>query len=576
VLINNKSIFTLKGIMNLNKLCIVLLLIILGVATLVGQINVEGKVRSNRGSNILISAFSSNSHHLVPISDDGSFYTRLPRFEECILVFYSINSQAKIYSINTDESCSKTIALSVLVEGEKPAANQHLSSGPVKRIVTDGVTYQTRKFNLDEVSDKTKFASLMASVSKSLDNFYKKSILPPEKTGYSESTTDSQIRKSEHKLGEEIYKLLTKKRSLAEHLKELNDQYVTLNLQSDLKRCNFEFTLLKKEATYAKVVYELAEREYQKEKLIIRRRETTGSNTTNRVVEEAEKKMNRSKKLYEIASLNMKNKQADCWEYKLQNEIDFEITQGDDGDSEKVSIRRIEIDNVRMRKRYENAKQLYKQHNSLANDYTGRDRVVQLANAQKYISEQAQIKLYQADNEVSKWKIRVQSNATFNKQLKMAETEYLEQRAYAFQAEMAYLEHMWYLRDRPQVKDVLDDLFTRQNGLLAIVPINRPEEEQIEEEVVEETVSDAELLSNVKIESTTTELGRNKRLTFKQDYYEIVVDKKGRKTYTKNGKSITRLTYEFETKRKFGEIIENVREEERRRKLWDLFKKRIQ
>lgn len=576
MLINNKSIFTLKGIMNLNKLGFLLLLLLLSSTNTVGQINVEGKVRSNRGSNILISAFSSNSHHLVPVSDDGSFYARLPRFEECILVFYSINSQAKIYSFNTDESCSNTIELSVLIEGEKPAANQHLSSGPVKRIVTDGVAYKSAKFNLDEVADKTKFASLMAAVSKSLDNFYKKNILPPEKIGYSASTTDTQIRKSEHKLGEEIYLLLTKKRKLAVHLKKLNEQYANLDLDSELKDCEFEFTLLKKEATFAKVVYELSDREYQKEKLIIRRKETIGSNTTNRVVEQAEKKVNRNKKLYEIASLNMKNKQADCWEFRLQKEIDFEVAKGDNGDLEKVSIRRIEIDNVRMRKRYENAKQLYKQHNSLANDYTGRDRVVQLANAQKYISEQAQIKLYQADNEVSKWKIRVQSNPSFNKQLRMAESEYLKQREYAFQAEMAYLEHMWYLRDRPQVKDVLDDLFTRQNGLLAIVPINRPEEEQIEEEVVEETVSDAELLSNVKIESTTTELGRNKRLTFKQDYYEIVVDKKGRRTYTKNGKSITRLTYEFETKRKFGEIIENVREEERRKKLWDLFKKRIQ
>ncbi len=561
--------------MKLSQLAFILLFIF-GSQSIVAQINVEGTVRSTKGSNILISAFSENSHHLVPVSDDGSYYARLPRFEECFLVFYSINSQAKIYSFNTDESASQSIDLDVVVDGEKPAANQHLSSGPVKRIVTDGYAYKTSKFNLDEVSDKAKFASLMASVSKSLDNFYKKSILPPEKIGYSANTTDTQIRKSEHKLGEEIYILLTKKRSLAEHLKQLNAQYASLDLESDLKTCEFEFTLLKKEATYAKVVYNLSEKEYQKEKLIIRRKETAGSNTTNRVVDDAQKKTIRNKKLYEIASLNMKNKQADCWEVRLQKEIDFEIQKGDSANSEKVSIRRIEIDNVRMHKRYENAKQLYKQHNSLANDYTGRDRVVQLANAQKYISEQAQIKLYQSDNEVSKWKIRVQSNPSFGKQLKMAENEYLKQREYAFQAEMAYLEHMWYLRDRPQVKDVLDDLFTRQNGLLAIVPLNRPEEEQIEEEVVEETVSDAELLSNVKIESTTTELGRNKRLTFKQDYYEIKVDKKGRRTYTKNGKAVTRLTYEFETKRKFGEIIENVVEEERRKKLWDLFKKRIQ
>lgn len=226
-----------------------------------------------------------------------------------------------------------------------------------------------------------------------------------------------------------------------------------------------------------------------------------------------------------------------------------------------------------MTSRLQNAKKLYKQHNLLANDLTGRDRVVQLANAQKYISQQEEIKLYQSENNLEIWKIKNEEAKKYNIQVEMAQKAFLRQRENAFQAEMAYLEHMWHLRDKPSVKGVLDDIFARQNDLLDVYQPKRPALEEIVEET--ETLTDAELLSNIKIESNTRENSRTKKLTFKQDYYEIVENDKGR-TYFKNGVPVTKLTYEFETKRKFGEILENVKEEERRKRLWDLFKKRIQ
>ncbi len=563
---------------------LIFLLIFLPILTQ-AQVIVEGKVQSNKGANLLISTFSKDSHQLVPVSDDGRYQASLPRFEECLIVFYSYNTQAKVYSFNTTESSKEVIQLNVHLEGERPGKSERLRSGPEKRFVTNGPAYVSEKFNLDLVKDKTAFASLMAVVSKNLSNFYNNNVLPPEKIGYTSNENDVQIRKTEHKLGEEIYVLLTKKRALQEHLNSLNTQYNNLDFTNDRKVCDFEFTLLKKEATLAKTVFELSEKDWLKEKLIVRRKENAGNASTNRKVVEADKKKLKKRKEYEIAALNMKNKQADCWELRLQFDIDRELTKGEAADLSKVEIRKIEINNVRMKKRYENARQLYKQHNSLANDLTGRDRVVQLANAQKYIAEQSQVKLYQAENDLNKWKIKQKQNPSLSKQVDMANREYLKQREYAFQAEMAYLEHMWYLRDKPQVKDVLDELFTRQNGLLALEKINRPEEE-LEEvpnteesptETTEQTeITDAEILANVRIESRTTENGRTKKLIFKQDYYEIVVDRKGNQSYTKNGKAITKLTYEFETKRKFGSILENVREEERRKKLWTLFKKRIE
>jgi len=253
--------------------------------------------------------------------------------------------------------------------------------------------------------------------------------------------------------------------------------------------------------------------------------------------------------------------------------LDIELKKGEAADQAYVSAKRLDINNIRMTSRLQNARKLYKQHNLLANDLTGRDRVVQLANAQKYISQQEEIKLYQAENNLKKWKIKNEQDKIYNSQVELANTAFLKQRENAFQAEMAYLEHIWHLREIPNVKGVLDDIFARQNDLLDVVQTNRPDVEEPIEEA--EEITDAELLSKIKIESNTRDGGRSKKLTFEQDYYEIKENDKGR-TYFKNGKPITRITYEFETKRKFGQILENVKEEERRKRLWDLFKKRIQ
>jgi len=366
--------------------------------------------------------------------------------------------------------------------------------------------------------------------------------------------------------------MLTRKRMQEKNLASVKARY-ELDNSEGIPRCKIEYAYLKAEATYIKTSFELAKLEYQKEKLIVRRYEKNNQNANTRKMLMAEEKQNRLEKEKEIASITLTNKQADCWELDAQEKLDIELEKGEAADQAYVSAKRLDINNIRMTSRLQNARKLYKQHNLLANDLTGRDRVVQLANAQKYISQQEEIKLYQAENNLKKWKIKNEQDKIYNSQVEQANTAFLKQRENAFQAEMAYLEHIWHLREIPNVKGVLDDIFARQNDLLDVVQTNRPDVEEPIEEA--EEITDAELLSKIKIESNTRDGGRSKKLTFEQDYYEIKENDKGR-TYFKNGKPITRITYEFETKRKFGQILENVKEEERRKRLWDLFKKRIQ
>lgn len=547
-------------------------LFLINSAVVFGQITVEGSVSNIQQKNILVSVYSEGSHQLVPVGADGRFLAQLPRFEECLVVVYSANSQAKIYSINTDQPASEPIKLSVAMAGEKPSRNNIQINGPEKRYVTDGYAYKTESFNLDNVKDKVKFASLMTVLNTNLRSFYVDKKLPKEQIGRTTNTSEVAIRKSEHKLGQEIFQLLNKKRAQEKFLQEVTATYNQDN-SDGLTRCQLEYKLLKAEATYAKTSFELAMSTYEKEKLMVRRTENNNRNSNPRKMLEAETKMKRLQKEKDIAVITLTNKQADCWEIDAQQKLDAELEKGDAADMAFVKTKRLDINNVRMTSRLQNAKKLYKQHNLLANDLTGRERVVQLANAQKYISQQEEIKLYQSENRLASWKLKNERGKRYNKQVDLAQEAFIKQREIAFQAEMAYLEHMWHLRETPSVKGVLDDVFARQNDLLDVVQSDRPE--LVEAEVIEETRTDAELLSNIKIESNTRDDSRSKKLTFKQDYYEIIENDTGRK-YFKNGVPITKLTYEFETKRKFGEILENVKEEERRKRLWDLFKKRIQ
>lgn|GEM_PF-2652447 len=536
------------------------------------QIIVNGNVGNMLGRNILVSIYSEGTHQLIEVEGDGKFVAELPRFEECLIVVYGAKTQPITYSFDTQQGATEPIKLSINLNSEQPKEESVRIDGPQKRYTTDGYAYTTAKFNLDNVKDKPKFALLMSKMSVDLKTFYKDRVLPKERLGLNTTSNDAVARKSEHRIGQEIYETLSRKRMQEENLAKIKAQY-TADHSAGMERCQVEYTYLKAEATYIKTSYELAKLEYEKEKLIVRRNENNGRSASTRKLIEAEKKRDRLEKEKEIAGITLINKQADCWELDAQAKLDLEMQKGDAADQTMVSVRRLDINNIRMTSRLQNAKKLYKEYNLLANDLTGRDRVVELANAQKYIAEQEEIKLYQAENTLEKWKIKHQAENIYGRQVEAANNAFLKQREDAFQAEMAYLEHIWHLLEKPGLEPIVEDIFARQNDLLAIVQPNRPILEQ--PVAVAETETDAELLAQIRIESNTREDSRTKKLTFDQDYYEIIDDGTSRQ-YFKNGKPITRITYEFETKRQFGEILENVKDVERRSRLFDLFKKRIQ
>jgi len=563
-----------------------LFLLLTTIGTTTAQVSVEGNVNT-RGKNVLVGAYSKSAHQLVPVEDNGDFFCRLPRYEECVIVFYELNSIPKTVSINTDNSCTVPIKLNINLDGGERTNIDEVRLGPDARYVTNGSDYNRKEFNLDMVKDKTAYATLMSQVSRDLQGYYKENKLPVQRMGYSSNTKEADLMKTEHKLGQEIYQLLLKKRSLQAQLDKLNASYSSGAVSAN-QQCNIDITLLKKEASFAKTDADLAVKQLEKEKLIVKRKETVGKATTNNAVSNAAVKVKTLRRKYEIAALNMKNKQADCWERKLQNEIDSKIASGQSRNDKEIKLKQLDISDIRYKQRLDNAYELVKHHNQLANDFTDRDRVVELANAQKYISELQQIKLYKADNTLKRWKYKDDNTGRFAKQIGMAKKQYSNQQEVAFQAEMAYLEHIWHLRGKPEIEGGLEDLFNRQSDLLAVqlIPRNEAKEETLEEIPTAAAApssptpaavqSDEEILSSIEVTETSDDRGDVKEVKIQEDRYEIIVNRKGVKRYLKNGNAITRLTYQFETKRKFGEMLENITYEERKSKLLELLKKKVE
>ncbi len=526
----------------------------------VAQIMVEGKIPV-QGQNSLVSLYSTDHHQLVDVEQNGNFQVVLPRYEECILVFYGTNLLPQCVSIYTDEPYAKAIPLNIQLEKGDFKRKAYLLDRPLTRISTKNSSFQKKEFNLDDIVDKAKYANVIQEVSRDMKAFYTEKKIPVEKENTISTNNLPTIKQTEHQLGERIYQLSNQKKSLVAQLEQLRKQIPAPDA-SDVQRCLYQQKILKKETNLHQLELDLSQANLDKAILELRRKELDGQTPSNRSVRKYQKEVDIKKKQLTISTLNWNNQKADCEEYKLLAKSNFSSTATD---SEKA-IQKATLYNIYLKKRLNNARNLTKQHNALANTLTGRDRIVALANAQKSISEQEEIKLYQLDNQVTIWKNRATYAGQYQQQIDAAIQSYEKQRDQAWNAEMAYLEHMWHLRDQPSVKELVGDIYNQQSGLVVIAPTR---------ELEEDTSEKATILSNVNIQQTNDSNTDNTSITLEEDVYEITIDKKGNKRYFKNGSPITKLTYRFETQRKFGEMIENVKEEQEKNTLWKFFKEKI-
>ncbi len=530
------------------------------------QVKVKGRAFSS-GKNVIASIYYKDSHLLTPIDANGQFEATLPRFEECILLFYGIDLLPRALSFNTYESCPQPIPVSVNLTTGDIESKGYLLAGPSQRFVMDGRGYKTSKFDLDNLEDKEGYASLMAIMARDLKIFYEQKKFPEERISNTSNVPQGKITKTDHQIGEEIYQLLQQKKVLKQQVEQQQARFAANSANS----CQQELALLNKEMEFAQLEYDLSNLYLQKEQIQIRKKEFSQQSAGKFKLNKAKDSFVAAEASYKIAALNLENKELDCQADKLEVQI-----QNSQGNAARLNIKKAEMDINRLQKRYKNARQLTEYHNQLANKKTGRDRIVELAYAQKYISEQEELQLFQKKNIVSIWKYKNQQSGKYQEQIELAQNAYTQQREIAWQAEMAYLEHMWHLRKEPEVEDLIADIYNRQNGILA-VKLNTREEEQLAEIPEAPPSSGNAMLNNIAFKEKKGEEGNDvQTFSLEEDYYEIVINSKGQKQYSKNNKPITKLTYRLETQRKFGEMLENIRYEEEKNTLWEFFKRKIQ
>ncbi len=538
------------------------------------KLNVTGQ-KSNTSA--YVTAYAQKDKKTLTISQ-GRASLELIRYEQYIVMVYQKGRKPFAMSLDTEKAPRE---LTVNVNLKQGTVEQEDYS-PALHYKGRGGRYAARAFDLDEVSDKPKCGALMQEANEEIRKFYAKGSMPRITKSRSGFKDDSAMRKTEHQIGQDIYKLLGKKRALELDLERLNEIgakeiFPDASPQTKKDACSHNLKILRREKQFYEVSYKLAQSELDKVEVAMNKAVKKGLDSPGKELAKSRKKLEMARQLFEAADLNYKNKKADCWELELR--LDLEQTL----DSKEKALLEIEINNVRLYQRKQNAKRLYSIHNKMAMDVTERDRQVQLAKAQKFVSDHAKARVAITQNKLKKLMIKDNGTGSQKSQLGIMRRELVKNEELAFQAEMGYLEHMWHLRTVKDLDgDFVDDLFLRQSKLYDLEKLpdrNKPEDFVEGYDPNSSIMEQAEALFNsfVELNEKEDDRGKVQEVEFKDDYYEIVVSPNGAKSYYKNNKPITSLTYRFETIKKFGEFLQNIRiEEEKRKRFLDFFRKRTE
>ncbi len=535
-----------------------------------GQVtlNVEaGNYKNNEP--VYVTSFSDKDKKTVVLTK-GKGQIELIQYAQYVLVVYQKGREPYAVSIDTENPPRTSSLRFAFLQGEMDQNEFR----PQKHMVGKGSRFSTSSFDLDQVKDKGAFAYQMQLASREIKSFYKNGTLPPMTKNQSQYDTKETMRKSEHQIGQEIYKMLSKKRALELDLERWKKGgYAQANVQmskaQQVSICERNLKWLQREQQYADASKKLAELEVEKAKMMLNRQKRSNQATDEKDLQQRKEKLERASKQFEIADLNYKNNYADCWALRLQGEIDASSNENE------KQVKKIEISNVRIQQRKENAFKLNRLHNALATQLTGRERRVELANAQKFASDHTKANYTLAINQLKK--LQITETDPNSKRIKSAKLEVIKKEEIAFQAEMSYLEHMWHLRsDQDMNKNIVDDLYARQTQLLPLENIRK--RERPEDFVPGYDASDPILEQAQKLFDHVVKIsqeGDTQKVEVLNDKYEIIQKSNGKKAYSKNGKPITSLTYRFETIRVYGEYLNNIRIEEKKRKTFlDYFKNR--
>ncbi len=523
-----------------------------------GQVRIAAEVNSNSKERLYLAVYSENDEQLHPVFN-GKIKIDVQQYEEYILAFFQKKGLPQFISVHSNAS-RPDLKIQLDLPKGNPKEEDYV---PRWRYAASGKT----GFDLDQIQDKAAFGFQMGRAVDAIRDYYKNGQLPRIKNIRKTAISLESIKKTEHKLGQELYILLQRKQWLEKHLDDINKLIAPSQKISEEQFCLDELKYLKIETQLVQTQFQMAEKELERVKLRNNKAIKTGKAPSKKALTKAQTAYDNLTQQQAIAALNLKNKQADCWAMRKQKAL---ASSNQLSDSER-QIKQLAISNIRLKQQQDNAVDLYKKHNALASTLTGRERVVALANAQKSAYDQAITKVYQSQNNLRKWQLKDAGTGQYASDIKRSSQLLQKRRDMAWEAEFSYLEHLWHLRDKSKLEArVAEDLYERQSGLLRIAPPPQwalPEADASDEEILAKAAIVTEVQEGDEI---------IRKVQFPDDYYEIIINSKKVKRYTKNQKPITAITYRFETIKKFGAYLNNIRVEESRKSwLIELFKKRI-
>ncbi|MGK0390353.1 MAG: hypothetical protein ACI94Y_003105 [Maribacter sp.] len=555
---------------------LIILITLFITSSITAQVKLSIKVTGLKSSTPAYVTVFSKKDKKTEQFNKGSVSLELIRYTQYIVVIYQKGRKPYVISLDT-EKASRQVNVNTNLQSGKATTKDY---SPVLHYSNKSGRYSGRQFDLDKVRNKPSFGVRMQEANEDIKRYFSTGEMPyidNKRDGFKD---DSSMRKTEHMIGQEIYKLLGKKRALELDLQRLNEKgyknvYPDADMNSKKDACQANLNILRREKQYYNISYKLAKSELEKTEVMMNKRIKKGEIYAEQELRKSRSKLAFAKQESEASDLNYANKKTDCWELGLRADMSKTVNNAE------KQILEIEINNIRLYQRKQNARRLYTLHNKMAMDVTERDRLVELAKAQKFVSDHAKARVSISQNKIIKLKIKDGGRGVNASKIISARKELTKNEELAFQAEMGYLEHMWNLRSSADFDgDFVEELYLRQNKLLELkkFPERTNPEDFIEGYDPDGSFMEQALAlfdSFVKISKKSDTRGGIEVMTFKDDFYEIVMDTNGNKTYFKNDKPVTALTYRFETIKKYGEFLKNIHiVPEKRSKFLDFFKKR--
>jgi hypothetical protein len=484
----------------------------------------------------------------------------LQRLQEYAIAIYADGYMPMLLSLSTNDILQQSLPIEVRLK-KLSAGEEPLNFTTTRSASTLQRQLVIENFDLENVNQRSAAIMALSEARKILGDFYTHGKLSAPFQKRSDDFSPQKIEESSRSIARQLF-------NAEKQLEHFKLQRETLSAQISPANCN---TL---EAYWrARLAEDKAARDVQDLRLKYHLANQAKQEMQGERFDQAAYKMHKNtldaaQNRYEISMLQSRSQYAECMSRTLQAAIDSLENTGQTSSIE-ARQKRLQIDRARVEEQAAIAYRMYRKHNQQALHFSGREQWEELARAQKQIANynKAQYLASITKFELSRIDLELNpGNTAYINSLNKAQTEAARWAEVQYQSDMGYAEWMWALRKQLDVASMADDIYVRHNRLMDIAPLSSRNEST-------DGTEDVTLLQDAGLRITVDSTGAERAIRFGEDTYEIIQHSDGTYSYRKNDRPVTALTYRFETERLFGEFLNNIKVEENRTGLRDVFRR---